>query len=134
MAAPDKTISSFDGTLILVRTITITSAEIHENKDNADLVSPCVSGCHMQAWCPFPLYWRNIFLTLKIISVVDHEYIYLFKVCLLMYNDWTIFIFIITSALKKFCFCLQGIHCKSKPSGEYTSFTVLLCFFKKIIY
>lgn len=49
MAAPDKTISSFDGTLILVRTITITSAEIHENKDNADLVSPCVSGCHMQA-------------------------------------------------------------------------------------
>lgn len=43
-----------------------TSVEIHENEDNADLVPPYVSGCHMQCWCAFSLYWKIICLFLII--------------------------------------------------------------------
>lgn len=47
MAVPHKIMSFFDGTFILVKTVSFT-VEIHGNEDNADLVFPYISGCHMQ--------------------------------------------------------------------------------------
>ena len=78
--------------------------------------------------CVFAVF-ENLTI-LKVISVVDCEYIYLFKVCLYLCTMTKQYLFLsLPQLLQYFCFCLQGIHCKSKPSSEYTSFTFLLHLF-----